>query len=51
MPFLRSLEYFRGGVDYSSQREDWKWSSAKFWIQNKPDPVGVDIPEYWRDTN
>ncbi|MDP8206043.1 MAG: hypothetical protein P9L92_05210 [Candidatus Electryonea clarkiae] len=30
--------------------EDWKWSSAKFWIQNKPDPVGVDIPEYWQDT-
>ncbi|MDP8208306.1 MAG: transposase [Candidatus Electryonea clarkiae] len=28
--------------------EAWKWSSAKFWIMDKPDPIGVDIPEHWR---
>ncbi len=29
---------------------DWKWSSAKFWEFEEPDPIRLDIPPWWSQT-
>jgi hypothetical protein len=27
--------------------EEYRWSSARFWLMGKPDPIKMDRPEWW----